>query len=252
MPKWHQAALASEPASSASLNSLCARPFEYVCSVCSAHKVCWSLIFLVHGIADHLINSELKKDFVDNDGTWKMGLWVYETDLQKPGVEVYKSNMSWPNKEHATIYICLGDSQQSQTADRRCLVTDMLVVFTDRFHKGQRHSDQGYLVKLPVRGYNSYLSAKVIEDKSKLAKECDTACKVLDSMFDFIFGWGGLIVLGIFGALLILGGIMACCEELKREGQNSSVVPTTTDQGESLCKPHSILYIIFACARRNI
>ena len=155
-----------------------------------------------------------------------MGLWVYEADMQKSGVEIYKSEMVWPNKEHEVIYICLGEFQTTPSADKRCLLTNMTVVFTERFYKGQHYTEEGYLVKLPVRGFNSHLGAKVIENKCNV---CDGACS-----FKSFIKWFSFVILVV--SLLV----MLCClcafiegrgKQKTNDEENGSVAPSLPHQG---------------------
>ena len=167
----------------------------------------------------------MKKDYTDRSDTWRMGLWVYEVDIQESGVLVYKSEMVWPTEEHEDVYICLGESQTTPSADKRCLLTNMTVVFTERFYKEQRRTKEGSMVKLPVTGFNSHLSAETIDDKSDL---CYAAC-----IFGAMAMWFGYSIIGLLLLVVLCVIVEKCYKRCKDNQQASSESQSLPPQGKS-------------------
>ena len=196
--------------------------------------------------ADHTIRSELKKhteSYQDTFGDWhdevSLWLWVYEADMQT-NKSVLKSNMTWPNKQHDIVYICVAIGRADrEPGDSRCESTHMTVIFTDVPSKKHRHTAEGLQIKLPIKQINEFLSPK---EKQRRCKICNTACW---------WKWFG-IVLGCIVGFLVIGCLLLlliakcysccsrCCNSIReRKITSRSAMPCHPDDGELPLSSHT-------------
>ena len=196
--------------------------------------------------ADHVIRSELKKQdesYQDTYGDWhdevSLWLWVYEADLQT-NKSVFKSDMTWPNKQHDIVYICIAIGRADrEPADSRCGSTDMTVVFTDVPSKKHRHTAEGPQIKLPVKMLNEFLTPK---EKQRRCRICNTACWW--KWFGIVFGCiVGFLVVGCLLLLLIAkcySCCSGCCNSIReRKLKRRSAMPHHPDDGELPLSSHT-------------
>ena len=165
---------------------------------------------LVSYCAEQLIYSELKEDW---------SVWVYESDMQTDKM-VYRSNMTWPNKQHEDVYICLGMAAR-ETPDTRCLSENMTVVFTEEFSTDHVDTTRGLQIKLPFKMFNHFLTEKDLEIRTNF---CDALCVltsppiIVDLLFAFLFIGVPLLLL-ICGLLIV--GCIKCCNFIKEKSKNA-------------------------------
>ena len=165
---------------------------------------------LVGYCAEQLIYSEIKED---------LSVWVYESDMQT-NKEVYRSNMTWPNKQHEDVYICLGMAGR-ETPDTRCLLENMTVVFTEDFSTDHVSSTAGLQIKLPFKMFNHFLTEKEIEIRVKFCdKKCQWTQPEVISGLIIVSLFVGVPILVVICSVLIAGCI-ECCDFIKKKRRNA-------------------------------
>ena len=209
----------------ASLCYLCVQDMSWGMYESQTAKACISQSDLMSYCAEQLIYSEIKED---------LSVWVYESDMQTKEM-VYRSNMTWPNKQHEDVYICIGMAGR-ESADTRCLSENMTVVFTDDFSTDHVSSTAGLQIKLPFKMFNHFLNEKEIEIRVKF---CDETCQWTQP--EVIIGvlCVGVPVLVVICGFLIAGCI-ECCNFIKKKRRNTcdpEAASGNSNHGESFSYP---------------
>ena len=169
----------------------------------------------------------------------EISLWVYETDVQILDKEVYKSDLTWPNKQHEVIYICMG-MEAIRPVDKRCKSNNMTVIFTENSFQGHRQTEHGTVRKFLVKGFNDLLTQKEIEARAKI---CNSKCKGKRLAIIEVSSIGGLLLLAFILIFVIIkwDKIKACCccyPNTTSSNTDSSASPSQTYYGELFhCSP---------------
>ena len=197
---------------------------------------------MVDYFAEQLIYSEMKESKTGRDRSaptlvyMHLYLWVYEADM-RTSKTVYRSSMTWPNKQHEDVYICIGMSGR-ESADTRCLSEDMTVIFTENFSKDHHHTADGTQIKLPIRMFNKFLIQEELEIRTNF---CNNACqnKEVWILLGIILG---SIFIGMPALLFVLVFTYAffrdCCCRGKFSKTRRSAALDKPDHGKSLPCSH--------------
>ena len=177
---------------------------------------------LVNCPAEQLIYSEVKESDSRSDnsgatiGWMHLYLWVYEADMQLSKT-VYRSNMTWPNKQHEDVYICKGMAGR-ESADTRCLSENMTVIFTENFSKDHLKTTEGTQIQLPIRMFNKFLTQEELgiswSGSACRTNFCNNACNNKKTAILLVCIFGGIFIglpLLVIMLLFIYVFIRDCC-----------------------------------------
>ena len=162
---------------------------------------------------------------------WRMGVWVNAADVARIDTDAFPADIRFPNKDHDIGYLCLGVEPTSQV-DKRCLSTDVTVIFASRFTTRTKKHGSQYL--LLITGTNL-----LDKERDRKCRICNTKCmwrRFAIWWLPFIVGIPLLIVVVYYITVCLKHCSCHCCckpRSAVNNGQPDQDYPGSNKNGKS-------------------